>query len=432
LPGPEVDLERLPDPDLRRRIGPMRPGELRPVFVDRFEREQHLVENGDNAAGGEHVVEVAFDSGEIEADESRQALSEIELELLKGQPAALYELALQMLDIAPLQIQPLAKSDRGFGLASGQPPAWHKALRPALTPEHSLDEALAQIFRACWIQVLVNGPAVLDGRDAEGVHQMRVGLRRLRAALSAAAPMLGAADLGMLKREGRWLAGALGPARDLDVFIGELLPPVRAQRPEDAGIAALAGLAETRRAAAYATARAAVLEPRYTAFLLRLGAWIEARRWRQTAPDAAALAAPATGFAGTLLERRLRKARKRGRGLKRLPAPQRHELRIALKKLRYACEFFHAIYDSKTAERYIRRLARLQDDLGHLNDVAVAEQLTAKLIEDGNDNAVQRAQAVGGAGFVLGWYARVAVESDRQLREHWRDFAGSKPFWRAA
>jgi CHAD domain-containing protein len=205
---------------------------------------------------------------------------------------------------------------------------------------------------------------------------------------------------------------------------------VERQRAGDPGLAALRRLAESHRADAYAGAVAAVRTARYTAFLLWLGAWIEGRGWRRTAPDPAALAALVDDFAAALLHRRRRKARKLGKHLAHRSVAERHQLRIACKKLRYACEFFQSVYETKTTARYIGRLASLQDDLGHLNDVAVAEQLVQRFT--GSDHAAALgAEAAGSAGFVLGWYARMAVESDRQLVEDWRDFARAEPFWPA-
>jgi inorganic triphosphatase YgiF len=429
LPGPSVDLALLPDPDVRGAIGLLLPDELRPVFSNTVEREAHVLEGGGNA--GEHVIEVVFDRGEIVADDNRAGISEIELELLKGEPAALFEVAQQLTEVAPVAVEPLSKADRGFALATGQAPAWHKARRPALIPGQSVDATLAAILRLCWLQILVNGPAVLDGSDPEGVHQMRVGLRRLRSALTTFRAVLPTLQPAQLKLDARWLADALGPARDLDVFLGELLPPVEAHRGPDVGLAELRRIAESHRTQAYVGARAAVRDPRYTAFLLRLGAWIEGRGWRQGAPDPAALAAPIDDFAAALLARRRRKARKLGKGLAGRSVPERHELRIACKKLRYACEFFQSIYETKTSARYIGRLASLQDDLGHLNDIAVADQLVRRFT-GGDHAATLGTEAAGSAGFVLGWYARLAVESDRKLIKDWREFARAEPFWPAA
>lgn len=426
LPGPDVDLGRLADPDVRGAIGLLLPGELRPVFANTVEREAHVLESGGNA--GDYVIEVVFDRGEVRASERASAIHEIELELLKGDPAALFDLALQLMDVAPLALQPLSKADRGFVLATGEAPAWFKASKPTLTAGQSVDEALVAILRACWLQVFVNAPAVLDGRDPEGVHQMRVGLRRLRSALTVFRAVLPAGEADELKQQASRLANALGPARDLDVFLGELLPPVDAHRPGNAALAALARVAGAHRARAQAAAAAAVRGPDFTAFLLRLGAWIESRGWRRTAPDLMPLAAPIDDFAAALLARRRRQARKLGKGLKHRSVEERHALRIACKKLRYACEFFQSIYQTKTTARYIGRLASLQDDLGHLNDVAVAEQLVERLME-GDDAASERAEFAEGAGFVLGWYARLAVESDRQLVKDWREFARAEPFW---
>ena len=145
LPGPDVDLALLPDLDVRGDIGLLLPGELRPVFANEVKREAHVLEGGGN--GGDYVIEVVFDRGEVRADDRVDPIHEIELELLKGEPAALYDLAVQLMDVAPLALQPLSKSDRGFRLATGEAPSWHKSRKPTLSAGQSVDEALSAILR---------------------------------------------------------------------------------------------------------------------------------------------------------------------------------------------------------------------------------------------------------------------------------------------
>ena len=146
-----------------------------------------------------------------------------------------------------------------------------------------------------------------------------------------------------LAGEAKRIIGGLGAARDWDVFLTESLAPVLAARPQDGRLARAArGRASARGPSGYEAARAAIGSPSYTRFLLQLGRWIEASGWREEATDrgAAWLDRPIVDFADRLLAKRHRKALKLGRDFAGLAPEERHRLRIALKKLRYATEFF--------------------------------------------------------------------------------------------
>jgi CHAD domain-containing protein len=134
-------------------------------------------------------------------------------------------------------------------------------------------------------------------------------------------------------------------------------------------------------------------------------------------------------MADHLLAKRHKATLKKGRHFARLSPAARHEVRIACKKLRYAADFFRSLYKQKKASAYIRSLAALQDDLGHLNDVATAESLLARL-RDNTPATGKRAVAVAhGAGLVLGWHARAAIDAEPRMVDDWRAFAAEKPFW---
>ena len=108
--------------------------------------------------------------------------------------------------------------------------------------------------------------------------------------------------------------------------------------------------------------------------------------------------------------------------------PERHQLRIALKKLRYAAEFFGSLYPRKRTDKYIEALKRLQDDLGHLNDVSVAERLVGDLLGQSAANA-RRGALQRAAGLVLGWYAHGAHAVEKETVRKWMSFTEQKPFW---
>ncbi len=426
VPSAEPRPELVDDPEIKAALGLILPGELRPLFTTRVRREVVEV-NGNDALGRQKVIEAAFDRGEIEAAGAREALSEIELELRLGAPRALYDLALSLQDIAPTQIETRSKSARGYALATGRKPGWQRADPLALTAEMRLDDALAQIFEACLKHWTANEEVALDGGEPEGVHQLRVGLRRFRSALSLFGDLIPAEQLAWLKGEAKWALGSLGPARDWDVFLADLLAPLEASRPGDADLAALRRAAEARRAAAYAEVRRALRDPRYTRFLLRLGAWLEDRGWHGaglTVEQKTALEEPLIGRARSLLARRHRHVIKRGKGFDRLSIAKRHELRIAVKKLRYCKEFFMGLYPARRSRAYLAALRDLQESLGHLNDVAVAEALLGELTGRGGDAALQRA-----AGRMGGWYDRALLDFEPDMQRTWKTFAASEPFW---
>lgn len=148
------------------------------------------------------------------------------------------------------------------------------------------------------------------------------------------------------------------------------------------------------------------------------------RGWSQ--PQLATFAAPAAEAAARLLRRQARRVRRAGSDLAALSVTRRHELRIALKKLRYGADFFRSLFGTQRSERYLRSLSRLQDTLGAFNDVATARHLLETLKPPGNRGAALLARA---CGLVLGWHAHAAAEREQRLRGHWQDFCEARPFW---
>ena len=424
---PEPSLPVAPDAAVRDAVGPLGPAELAPAFTTDVMRRTATVE----VAAPDHrtaLVELALDSGEIRARNRRETISELELELVEGPASALYDLAMSMQAAAPLRMQTASKAKRGYVLAGAEGYGGRKAPPLALARGISVDEALAAIFRTCADQCAANHDAVLARADPEGVHQFRVALRRMRAALLVFRQALPPGDAAWLKREASRLIDLLGPARDWDVFIGETLAAVRAARPDDETLESLAAAAEEERARAYEKAEA-LRAPEHTAFLLRFGRWIETAGWRAQA-GRAALDRPLVGLAAPLLDKRHRRVLKRGRDFERLSDARLHQLRITLKKLRYAGEFFAAQFPDGRPRPYIRALRRLQDDLGALNDAAVAEHCLRQLVHARRGHSDLAALGLG-AGQVIGWHARACAEARPRIDEHWHAFVAAAPYWRA-
>lgn len=421
----EPDLDLLPDPELRARVEAALAGStLSPVIETRIRRTQRPLRQ----AGS--LLELDLDLGEIRAGGERQPISEVELELREGDAGALYDVAIALLEVVPMRISTVSKADLGYACLTGTPPAPRKARPVELSPDATLDDAIATTLASCFEQVLANQAPAHLGETPEGVHQMRVGVRRLRSALRLFRPVLPADAVRPLESELAWLARELGAVRDLDVFVVELLDPRLAMRPGDKPLERLRDAAEEQRRARQERLRRSIDSPRYTRLALELGRWLARRGWREQRVDArtARLFAPARELAGELLRRRDRKARRLGERLAELSVPELHRLRIQLKRLRYAGELLGGLYPGRTRQRYLKPLAELQDRLGRLADLATARALLADLAERVDPES--RAACTHAAGFVEGWAAADAARAMRRLDKVWRNFARARPFWR--
>jgi inorganic triphosphatase YgiF len=395
---------------------------LSPIFATSVDRRTEMLELHGS------VVEVAFDEGTIEAGERCEPLSEIELELKAGDPRVLYDLGSELLEITPLRIGTQSKADRGYSLAFGLAPRATKAAALGISAEQTVDEIIGVLLGACQSQLLANEAVAEAGHDPEGVHQMRVALRRLRTACALLRGALESPTLRALDAEAKWLAQQLGTIRDWDVLITETLRgPAAAFASDMVDFDALRTAAEPHRASAYAALRETLASKRYNRFQLSLRHWIESRGWRNelASGSLAVLLQPARAFAAGVLTRWHRKALKRGAHFRHLHPNARHRLRVALKKLRYGVEFFQAAHSGTGDQKaYLGCLEKLQDVLGHANDASVAWPFLCTLAGDRLTPEVQRT-----VGVVMGWQARDRLEIGWTLRKHWRRFKTMPAFW---
>ena len=392
---------------------------LEPVFTSDIHRHQRII---DLPSG---IVEVAFDQGLLKAGDRSMPVSEIELELKAGSPLAIYELALRLAEYGPVRPSIRSKSARGFDLAADRPPAARKPRKLRVGPSISLDDALAAILRACLLHLLESVPAAEDGRDPEGIHQLRVALRRIRSAFDLMRSVGSLSKLESLQSEARWLAQNFSAARDWDIFQKETLPTVAKYCPTIHGFDRLEEVAQERQSSAYRKARMVLAERRYAKFVIELGTWIEARGWRSdiATEGLAQLAEPTINFAARMLSGQHAKVLKRGRNFKSLAADERHRVRLAVKKLRYIADFLLPLYGNrKSTRRYSDRLTDLQKDLGSYNDMVTTATLLAGLSAEasGSDNA---------AAAITGWQAHAMLGAEGHVRHAWSDFVKAKPPW---
>jgi inorganic triphosphatase YgiF len=415
--APDITLAMPLVPDKLRAELERHPVEA--VFSSDIHRHQRLV---DLPSG---TVEVAFDHGQLMSGDRSLPVSEIELELRSGSPSAIWELALRLAEHGSVKPSIRTKSARGFDLAADTPPRAPKPPKLRLDPSTSLDQAFSEILRSCLSHLLQSLPSAEDGRDPEGMHQVRVALRRLRSALDLMRSVVSLTKLDLMRAEAKWLAGCLAGARDWDVFRQDTLRTVADGCPSVGGFDTLGALADERRAACYDAARLALADRRCQSFVIGLGAWIEARGWRsEVAPEGLAqLAEPAINFARNILSAQHAKVLKRGRRFKSLPTEERHRVRLAAKKLRYIADFLLPLCGhGKSAKRFSRRLADLQQQLGIYNDMATTSSLLADIGPETTGSGMA-------AAAIAGWQAHAMVGVEARLVKAWSEFTGAKVPW---
>ena len=415
--GPALDLAPLLDTPgasllSRKRIA----GRLIPVFETVFVRTAWRVVDEDG-----NVVEVALDQGDVWSAGRRTPLSEVELELLSGDPAALFRIAASLQETVPLLPDDVSKAERGYRLYRDEelaPPA--KAVPVALAASMTPRAAMRAVIGGCLAQLQANADGSRIGADPEYVHQMRVALRRLRAALGLFAPTATGEEPphAGLRAALRELAAELGTARDWDVFVEETLAPLCAAFPDHDGAARLLGRARTQREAAAQKVRATLESPAYARLLLRLSAETAlAEEDRESARDAPR--DQLRVLARAVLGKRHRRVARDGAHLAAADDQGRHRLRIAAKKLRYAAEFFAALFDVDDVLRYTRTLSNVQDLLGRMNDIVTARGLLGGLDPDGPSRLLAEA-----------WLAAKADDALRAMPQTFARVDAAGKFWK--
>lgn len=380
---------------------------LQPVFITDFTRNVRTLD----FEGAK--IELCMDSGEIRAGQSSCPISELELELKSGSPQQLFRLALALLDIVPMDVEHTSKAEYGYLLFSAAKPSASKGKFAPLKKTQSMDSALQSLIGDCLAHVQSNVPGALLKLDEEYLHQVRVGLRRLRVVISIALRLHPDAELAALREQVSSLCVELGRSREWDVFVTQTLAPICTRLPEHEGLREVLNVSERARRKQHIGMENSLAAPDFQRMLLRFGAWMHGARPEETN---AALAQ----FAAQTLERRSRQVVKHGKGLAGEDAAQLHALRIACKKLRYSIEMFGGIFAHNKAGGYVAALSELQDILGTLNDIAVAHRLL-----DGLDNAARHDTLA----LIRGWMEHDYAERVAEFGRAWKRFLAQKRFW---
>ena len=371
-------------------------GELLAIYGTEVTRTQRLL----RAPGC--VVELAFDQGALVAGERRWPLCELELELKGGDAAALVAVAARWVQRFELTLDTRTKAERGDRLARGQRlGAPVKAQPLALAADVDCEAALRRIVGNCLQQVLGNASDLAheEHTEPEHLHQLRVGLRRLRTALRELGPLSptvpGAWGEGLST-----LFGRLGSARDRDALAQTLLPALHKAGANELQLPVI----EPEPAAQTALCESA------TTLL-----------WLQLVAFAAGSALSEQAFLPAVRQRLTQLFKQVRRDAARFDAlddTARHRLRKRVKRLRYLSEFVGALFRPRRLRAFLKRLAPAQEALGDFNDVCVARALF-------KDAAADDPLAM----FALGWLAHERDDAIARCTKELARLRRAEPFW---
>ena len=412
--GQALELARFADwPSLEALRSDRFVRRLAPIFRTCFSRTTRMLKL---AEGSE--IELSLDRGYVEAGKLRAPLCELELEIKAGGPAGLFDVAHALSGHMALRPVYRSKAHRGYALA-GMRSAPARAARVALTDSLSIAQASQLIVTSGLEQIQANEDGVLAGGDGEYLHQMRVGVRRLRACFAMLRRVVPAARLDPVRAELKWLNARLGSARGWDVFVREMLPQFKrslgAGATDDA-LEALGRAAAARGERAQRLARSALRSQRVSRLLLELG---RIAAGGGLVFDGEGTRMPARVFTATLLQRRCERVLARGVARKCDSAAALHALRIAVKKLRYAVEFFGGIYPAHAVKDFRDPLLKLQDCLGTINDAYTMRVHVRSCLPADAELA----------DCLVDWSAHVIDHERIRLRKPWRRFRQARAFW---
>jgi len=391
-------------------------------------------------AGG--VVEIAFDQGFIQAGALQLPVQELEIELKKGHLTALLDCAKKWQHKHALILDLRSKSERGDRLATlsqclqasdaqteNAQPDWaelavasfwkpHVSQPMCLKPEMTAQEAMAAVMADCLEQIARNA-ALLAGVDASAlrerkttdhVHQLRVGIRRMRSAWSlfkGLCELPAQPSMQLLKA----LFGQLGSSRDEEVLLHTLWPLLQAAGQPPLTLAAEA-LTENP--------ESLMRSPKFQAWQLDMLCFIH-QSAPMCLPDH-----PPTELKQPSLKKVLRlklrgwhrQVLRKGLSFATLQMDDRHELRKRVKRLRYALQFVDALLPREKIKPYLKQLARLQDLLGQMNDLVVARH---------RFEAMRESQP--GAWFACGWISSELKSLDAKIMAAFEQLAKTDDYW---
>ena len=406
LPG--VDLARHAGTPVGERLTKalgLKEGEPAPMLILVYATDVQRLTRCVSLEGSD--IELALDIGNVVSGQRSAALCELEVELKHGKTAHATELARAWCKRHGLWLSVVSKSMKGQRLGSSN--AWgpaESATPPKFKQHASGAHLTVAVLQSCLAQVLSNASEVASGSDqAEHIHQLRVGLRRLRTALRELPLLCDGINPG-------WAAPLvtafrhLGEHRDHDLLALGMQHQIMAAGGPALPIAPLES--------SIPTPAKVVRSPAFQNSLLCVISFVQA--------TASAAATTTHKTPRKILQKRLSTLQSRvvadGNQFLLLDDDHQHDVRKRLKRLRYLTEFAAPLFHSRRVKSFVAGLKPVQDAIGLYNDEIMALQTYREL-------ALTDAQALFGVGWLT---ARRAPNAEECLREL-QAFAKIRPFW---
>jgi len=397
------------DAEIDRIIGE-NTDDLTPIARTRTDRWSRLI------AFEGAMMELSAEIGQsekISAESVASPIAEIEIELIKGDAAAVFAVGRRLIDATDGRLRPCAAAKLERALSGGRAKA-EKSRRVAVNPEAAAIEALAQALTASARAVALNSEAAIAEHDSGAARRLRVALRRLRTFERLFRRAVDDNSLRDLARQAREWGRLVAKARDIDVFIAESLPLA-----DDPGLRARV---EARLAAAWFDAGAGLSTRDFASFILDLFSAAYLQRWRLSLKPQASLAV--AQYAEEVLEKRWRRLVDAGEAADFSAPATLHPLRIRLKKFRYAAQIFRDLYEKEIRGDFFSAMSALQDAFGAVNDAVVAQEIADAA------SAGAGAPAARAAGFIAGYRSAQSSAAAAALQTGWEAFSAMAPFWR--
>ncbi len=343
---------------------------LIPVFTTSFERRTWRVDISKRV-----TILAMVDTGFVSSGDKVSPISEVELELAQGKPEDLLDFAIALATDLPLVPHDVSKAERGYQLLLNQAGAPQKASPSPLGIKLNAAEA----FRLLSIQGMKMWQANLLGTLTNGgheyVHQFRVSLRRLNSLIKVFKPVLPGRYQTQWTKRVKALSQITGDVRDLDVMRSGILEPMLLS--EDLQIVSHAKAALAAMDSAKQEALLQVQQLRFGGPVLMFSRDLQVLKTEDFPKNLPRFAEKQVAELHRNAVKRLTKTLKN-------PTPERaHRFRIALKHLRYSCEFFAPLFDNDEMLEYAKAISRLQDALGFINDFHVALSRLHNWVEKG-------------------------------------------------
>ncbi len=344
---------------------------LVPVFTTSFERRTWRIDISKKIA-----LWVMVDTGFVSSGDHVLPISEVELELVQGNPEDLLDFATALATHLPLVPHDVSKAERGYDLFLKQASSPQKASPSPLGPKQSSAEAFHLLANQGMQMWQANLLGTLTSQEPEFLHQFRVSLRRLNSLVKVFKPALPERFQTQWTKRVKELSRITGDVRDLDVMRSVILEPMlqsNAPPTVSHGTAALAALDGARLEAVKQLAQLQYGGGPILLFSRDLQD-LDTSDFPKNLPR----------FAEKQLASLHQNAVKRLTRTLKAPTPESaHRFRIALKHLRYACEYFAPLFDNAEMTEYAKAIAGLQDAFGFINDFHVALSRLHDWVEQG-------------------------------------------------